>query len=220
MALITSVTTATAPFPLTTIFTPSPSCLSEVYEYNKTYTFLGDTVATFQWNYLGSASSPSSTQCFPPGWDSTSQYFSPGLCPSGYTVNSTTLNIIGSITETQGMCCPTGYARGSDTIDLWAESLWSLDPCTKYDTGVTVTTVYGPASSVIAITPNCWLMPMRSMFDGNQQTSKMSHLKLLALLAWPSSLLARVRQFHPHPAWTPRLLIQPPYLRRQVQGEG
>jgi hypothetical protein len=49
---------------------------------------------------------PSPSACFPSGWTSTSQYFSPGLCPTGYTQACANVVAAGTVRETQATCCP------------------------------------------------------------------------------------------------------------------
>jgi hypothetical protein len=105
---------------LTTIFTPSPSCLSDYYvihlpEY--------DSLTSSGYVSLGP---PTTSACLPLGWEVTSQYFSPGLCPSGYKIACSILNSIGSITETQAICCPSGYLCQT-TTKLY---FYSTHPCT------------------------------------------------------------------------------------------
>jgi hypothetical protein len=80
--------------PLTTTFTPSPSCLSDYYTFSSGELSLGP---------------PQTSDCLPSGWKPTSQYFSPGLCPSGYTIACSTVVSIDTLTETQATCCPTSY---------------------------------------------------------------------------------------------------------------
>ena len=78
---------------LTTIFTPSSSCLSDLYFYqppNAYYINLGP---------------PSTPDCLPSGW-ALSGHYSPGICPSGYIVACSSLNSLGSLTETVATCCP------------------------------------------------------------------------------------------------------------------
>lgn len=82
---------------LTTTFTPPPPCLSDYhhYSYNSSdvYQFLG----------------PPHSDCFPQGWASASQWFSPGICPSGYEIATLAAVTTESTTETQAVCCPSSY---------------------------------------------------------------------------------------------------------------
>ena len=96
---------------LTTTFTPSPSCLSDYY-------------ATNQFISLGP---PSTSACLPPGWQVTSQYFSPGLCPSGYVIACSTTDAVGSLTETQATCCPSSYTCQTRNDFAW----FSTEPCSR-----------------------------------------------------------------------------------------
>lgn len=84
---------------LTTAYQPSPSCLSDVY-----FT----TTGVLGYMSLGP---PQPSQCFPSGWKLTSQYFSPGICPSGYAAACEFTN--GA--ETQATCCPSYYSCQTST---------------------------------------------------------------------------------------------------------
>ena len=84
---------------LTTTFEPSPSCLSDVYS-----------TTTGILNYLSLGPSESA-QCFPSSWQPTAQYFSPGICPSGYAIACSNTN--GA--ETQATCCPSFYSCQTST---------------------------------------------------------------------------------------------------------
>jgi hypothetical protein len=83
--------------PLTTTFTPLAACVTAIYLYRfgvgGPYASLGP---------------PSIRDCFPPGWlpDLTAR-FSPGLCPSGYTVACSTVGRMNDVAETTATCCPT-----------------------------------------------------------------------------------------------------------------
>jgi hypothetical protein len=103
--------TPTTSIPLTTTFTPSPSCLSDYY-------WIGSFIS------LGP---PSTTACLPSGWQLTSQHFSPGQCPSGYVIACSTSIALGSLTETQATCCPSSYS--CQTGDSWP--WFSTEPCAR-----------------------------------------------------------------------------------------
>lgn len=81
---------------LTTTFTPSPRCLSDIYVYAIS---AGRPDATL--GPLGTSG------CLPESWrpDPTAR-FSPGVCPSGYTVACSTAETIGDLSETTATCCP------------------------------------------------------------------------------------------------------------------
>ena len=71
-------------------FTPPPECLSNTYRYGH--------------NQLVG---PMTSTCYPSGWTNASTtYYSPGVCPSGYTTACITGNTAGSVTETVATCCP------------------------------------------------------------------------------------------------------------------
>ncbi|KAF8860665.1 hypothetical protein BDZ45DRAFT_304603 [Acephala macrosclerotiorum] len=86
-----STGTITSAPALTTTFTPAASCTNDFYTNTES-----------NWYSIGG---PLASQCFPSGWASTSQYFSPGICPDGYTQACSSLN--GA--ETRATCCPSGY---------------------------------------------------------------------------------------------------------------
>ena len=101
--------TAVPIVPLTTTFTPQPECFTAI-SWNTPYGFPGN----YYGISLGSTSEctscwfglPSSAKCFPTGWDTLAVY-SPGLCPSGYTVAcSSEDKVTGTDTEMVGTCCP------------------------------------------------------------------------------------------------------------------
>ncbi|KAI5358249.1 hypothetical protein Slin15195_G065760 [Septoria linicola] len=103
----TSVSTLSTIAALTTIFTPPSSCLQ------RTYTLSGQDGRFTDFTDKGSDGSTLtiyrgySTECFPPeatlsdGW----VQFSPGLCPSAYSIASIWSGGIG-FTETFATCCP------------------------------------------------------------------------------------------------------------------
>ncbi|KAN0079616.1 hypothetical protein V8E54_004830 [Elaphomyces granulatus] len=87
---------------LTTTFVPPSSCLTDTYLYdsNPTQTF----------PYFYSLGPPDTSDCFPSGWGpATTAYFSPGVCPLGYSIACSNYNSIGTLTETIATCCPSGY---------------------------------------------------------------------------------------------------------------
>ncbi|MCJ1356986.1 MAG: hypothetical protein MMC33_006982 [Icmadophila ericetorum] len=48
--------------------------------------------------------------CYPQGWTNTSTaFYSPGICPSGYTTACITANTAGTVTETIATCCPRSF---------------------------------------------------------------------------------------------------------------
>lgn len=88
---------------LTTTFTPASSCTVDLY--NLPFTGLqcveGTVAVPCVFMHLGVDTSTSA--CFPPGWsDATSAFYSPGICPLGYTEACS--QVVG--TETRATCCP------------------------------------------------------------------------------------------------------------------
>jgi hypothetical protein len=84
--------------PLTTTFIPPPSCTSSFAHVYIT-TDPGGTAA------FGGPVSPDG--CFPTNYQNPlSNYYSPGICPLGYTAACSSLNSLGSLTETAVTCCP------------------------------------------------------------------------------------------------------------------
>ncbi|KAF2399312.1 hypothetical protein EJ06DRAFT_531632 [Trichodelitschia bisporula] len=90
--------------PLTTRFTPPTSCATEY--------IIRETAPAVTYVFVGSTSS-----CYPPGYLSIT-YYSPGICPIGYTIaESSTQTVFNRpITETQAYCCPTGYGVRPDSL--------------------------------------------------------------------------------------------------------
>ncbi|CAK7562543.1 MAG: hypothetical protein SEPTF4163_000391 [Sporothrix epigloea] len=92
---------------LTTTFVPSPSCTVDIYMESFSTGLIcavGTQIVPCNYYHLGVDSSTS--DCLPSGWaSSTGAYFSPGICPSGYT--QACQNVTGS--ETRATCCPTGF---------------------------------------------------------------------------------------------------------------
>lgn len=89
-------TTSSSVLPLTTRFNPPDSCL------NSTPTLLVTLNTGTGYRYH---QGPTETAgCFPDGWSPTS-YFSPGLCPSSYTIAHKSEVSIGAATETHAICC-------------------------------------------------------------------------------------------------------------------
>lgn len=87
--------------PLTTTFTAPPSCatatgLYQIWSEADSY-------------YYEQGPLLSRTDCYPSGYDaSPSQYYSPGLCPTGYTAACSSTDVLSkSVTETAYTCCPT-----------------------------------------------------------------------------------------------------------------
>lgn len=88
---------------LTTAFKPASTCLSDIYSTSD---------GPFNYLSLGPPQQPhAANQCFPSSWEATSQHFSPGICPSGYSVACQNIN--GA--ETQATCCPSFFSCQTST---------------------------------------------------------------------------------------------------------
>lgn len=116
-------TTEFSPPPMPTGWAPPTSCNSRGYTYvnqnGGTYLVLGEVYYTFQ----GSRQMTAGTECSPPGWmggDATIIpggvfYYSPGVCPSGwtdaggdYTLYTSSVNYYSTFSsmDWQSFCCP------------------------------------------------------------------------------------------------------------------
>jgi hypothetical protein len=97
--------------------------------------------STTYYNYVGKVW-PSPLRCFPSGYpnaysDRFSNYYSPGICPSGWTAYPT--SDFPDPTETTALCCPPGFITIGDNSDLFASSF----PC--FTTHIATT----PATAVV-----------------------------------------------------------------------
>jgi hypothetical protein len=83
---------------LTTVFTPPSSCLASSALW---WIYTGYNVYQLQ-------GPPDLQNCFPPSYvPNSTAYYSPGVCPSGYTTACTSFNTVGTVTDTLYTCCPT-----------------------------------------------------------------------------------------------------------------
>ncbi|KAI7781087.1 hypothetical protein LA080_015207 [Diaporthe eres] len=136
--------------PLTTTFTAPSSCttatgLYQIWPETERY--------YYEQGPLGSR-----TECFPSGYDaSPSQYYSPGLCPSGYTPACSSTDIVSSTaTETAYTCCPTAAAYTcAGTIDGLDASETHLGCTTTFEGNIVIaqiTAISGGSTSLIQST--------------------------------------------------------------------
>ncbi|PMD47787.1 subtilisin-like protein [Hyaloscypha variabilis F] len=127
---------------LTTTFTPSPSCLVDLYQYPYTSItcYEGTIPVSCQYVQLGP---PSTSACFPPGWSPASTiYFSPGICPSGYGVACAETIVTGTLPETRATCCPSGYYCQTALNFPW----YTIYPCVYDNNGYFVYTTSIPGT--------------------------------------------------------------------------
>ena len=95
-----------APPELTTIFTPPAGCLDPNNIIDVWTTVCNYGPASCEYQLLGQPPDSPKT-CMPPSYNpSGNNYYSPGLCPSGYVTACSSVNSIGSLTETVATCCP------------------------------------------------------------------------------------------------------------------
>ncbi|KAJ5914858.1 hypothetical protein N7504_003741 [Penicillium tannophilum] len=141
-------TITSAPIALTTTFTPPADCFTDSYhiQWWDGVNYYTPVSATYTWWWVSLGARDWST-CFPSDFASaTTSYFSPGLCPSGYTAAGLTELSLDSNIETRATCCPSGY--NAQTGDGWP--WYSSNPCTSSNTNsdsVYVYTVNGAVTS-------------------------------------------------------------------------
>ncbi|KAI0851899.1 hypothetical protein F5Y00DRAFT_274188 [Daldinia vernicosa] len=105
--------------PLTTTFTPASGCNSILSGIVYTQTLQDGNTTTHKYHSLG----PSATsECYPPGFEPASGFYSPGICPSGWWSACGTLDAIATLTETRATCCPLGYVciQKPDPTETWS----------------------------------------------------------------------------------------------------
>lgn len=96
--------------PLTTVFTPPATCnLTTAFPASASYNPTGAGIGIAE--VYGMTDNPA-TACYPSDFGisgASTDYFSPGRCPFGYTTgsHSTTGD------ETRALCCPTGFTEGT-----------------------------------------------------------------------------------------------------------
>ncbi|KUI70558.1 hypothetical protein VM1G_05898 [Cytospora mali] len=112
--------------PLTTTFTAPSSCataagLYQIWPASSAY-------------YYEQGPLLARTDCYPSSYDaSPSQYYSPGLCPNGYTAACSSTDVISTtVTETAYTCCPTAaHYTCADPANTLASSQSSFLGCTS-----------------------------------------------------------------------------------------
>lgn len=126
--------------PLTTTFTAPSSCatatgLYQIWPASGTY-------------YYEQGPLLSNTNCYPGGYDaSPSQYYSPGLCPSGYTPACSSTGVVSTtVTETAYTCCPTAAdytcaGQASDALLASSGSQTWLGCTTTFDQALVLASV-------------------------------------------------------------------------------
>jgi hypothetical protein len=134
--------------PLTTTFTAPSSCTLISVELDGSPT----PTSTTYYNYVGKVW-PSPLDCFPSGYpnaytDRFSDYYSPGICPSGWTAYPT--SDFPDPSETTALCCPPGFMTLGDNPDVFTSSF----PCfTTYIASTPATALVISGSIDIATKP-------------------------------------------------------------------
>ncbi|OJJ43563.1 hypothetical protein ASPZODRAFT_136018 [Penicilliopsis zonata CBS 506.65] len=140
-----------AAIPLTTTFTPPTACLSDLWVVS---TSVGGA-----WMNLGPGNT---TECLPSGWSPTT-YFSPGICPSGYVIATSTTASVNDAVETIATCCPVDSdntysvrpASTASTLQAW-QSLMHMSEICQWSPGANVQTAfnytYSSSGSVVTAT--------------------------------------------------------------------
>ncbi|KAK8129112.1 hypothetical protein PG984_010220 [Apiospora sp. TS-2023a] len=112
--------------PLTTTLTPATGCLQTVWGQIYTEHNDGQNSTTHKYHSLGRSAT---SECYPSGFEIRSDaFYSPGLCPSGWTSACGTPEVIGTITETRATCCPKGY---SCLTNVPSTETWSTLSCSS-----------------------------------------------------------------------------------------
>lgn len=91
--------------PLTSTFTPPASC-SESTGWYKIWTPSVDSLGTTSQYYNDFRGPYSVNDCLPSGYSPGQNYYSPGVCPSGYTSACTRDGDFAKPSETRIVCCP------------------------------------------------------------------------------------------------------------------
>ncbi|KAJ5621703.1 hypothetical protein N7528_006486 [Penicillium herquei] len=142
--------TTAAPLPLTTTFTPPGACLTDLWAAHSS----GST-----WMNIGPINT---TECLPSGWSPTSA-FSPGICPSGWTMAASSTGDSEDYV-TVGTCCPeylpsstdwvfSTRPTGSSEYPWYSTELCQWVPTTTVFYGYTYTTGGSTTSKPGSMTP-------------------------------------------------------------------
>ncbi|KAJ5351655.1 hypothetical protein N7452_000629 [Penicillium brevicompactum] len=112
----------TSPLALTTTFSPPAACTTETWivEYLTGSYYFTTSVMEPGADWFFSQGPIDWSSCFPSGYQVTTDfYYSPGICPSGYSIASATIVSLGTNTETRAACCPSSYTAQSNNNYVW-----------------------------------------------------------------------------------------------------
>ncbi|KAI0012207.1 hypothetical protein F4779DRAFT_106859 [Xylariaceae sp. FL0662B] len=126
--------------PLTTTFTPPTACETQTADIYLLVQSDGDYFAQ-------GPVDPGS--CWPSGYSAkTNEYYSPGICPSGFTPACNRTNIIGLSTETIQTCCPVSLQHTCRSLGHigWGDCYWELDQ-TEFWTLTSITVINSSITS-------------------------------------------------------------------------
>ncbi|KAJ5111516.1 hypothetical protein N7532_002051 [Penicillium argentinense] len=134
---------------LSTTFTPPPSCTTQSngwWYYDSSnlgdYPTVTTTGADIEW-YLSLGPSKWDT-CFPSGYKTGLSYFSPGICPDGYTAAGQTSLASDNAVVTAATCCPYGYNAQTGHDNYW----YSTNQCSSSNTDTAAEYTYTQGGTV------------------------------------------------------------------------
>ncbi|KAJ5965626.1 hypothetical protein N7481_012340 [Penicillium waksmanii] len=114
--------TATTPLALTTTFSPPPECTTDTWyiEYVTGEYYYTTSISNSLEGWYLSQGPTDWRSCFPSGYEAkTDFYYSPGVCPSGYSIASSSVLSIGVSSETRATCCPSSFTAQTDDGMVW-----------------------------------------------------------------------------------------------------
>ncbi|CAI7636186.1 unnamed protein product [Penicillium viridicatum] len=114
--------TATTPLALTTTFSPPPACTTDTWyiEYVTGEYYYTTSISNSREGWYLSQGPTDWSSCFPSGYEATTAfYYSPGVCPSGYSIADSTVLSIGSNSETRATCCPSSFTAQPGDGMVW-----------------------------------------------------------------------------------------------------
>ncbi|KAJ5396840.1 hypothetical protein N7509_004953 [Penicillium cosmopolitanum] len=125
--------TVTTPLALTTTFSPPPDCFTDTWyiEYVTGEYYYTTSISNSLEGWYLSQGPTNWRTCFPSGYEATTDfYYSPGVCPSGYSIAKSSVLSIGVSSETRATCCPSSFTAQADNFLVW----YSTNRCFSADT--------------------------------------------------------------------------------------
>lgn len=174
--------------PLTTTFTPPNDCTNEAYQIY----YVSDSTGNF---YVQGPLDVMS--CFPSGYGSEiTQYYSPGICPRGYTPALVTSETVGTTINTIHTCCPTHFrytAHFSGHVG-WGGCYFDV-PATGLGLTSLYTVAYGTTSGYFDTSLNNGAINAQSIQVKFQQSDFMTSLTTTLTLPTVSMFPPLVRTY-------------------------